>query len=134
MQTHGNFEEIIVYLILWLLFVVLVEGLVEIILKAGPLEQMRAWIARINGFFADLISCGYCTSVWVAFSIAWILPSPINLAADFGISNAILIFIDDYLWWFVNGLILHRLSNIFHSRVASMPDIELIGDDDAEAK
>jgi len=37
-----------------------------------------------------------------------------------------LIFVEDYFWWFVNGLILQRLSNIFHDRVTSLPEIEVM--------
>lgn len=132
MQTHGSYEEIIVFLVLWVFFVALTESLTEILLKAGPLEPIRALIARKFRFFADLLSCGYCFSVWVAFSIAWMIPSPLNIAISFGITDNHVAFVEDYLWWFVNGLILHRLANVFHNKVTNIPDIEVIGDADDE--
>jgi len=126
MQTNGNFEEIIIFVLLWVFFVVFVESFNQIILHAGPLEPIRSFFSRRSSFIADLLSCGYCSSVWVAFLIAWILPSPICLILHSGISNVFLEFTNNYLWWFLNGIILHRLSNVFHDRVTNIPDIEVI--------
>jgi len=129
MQTHGSFEEIAIFILLWIFFIVFAESLTQILLHAGPLEPIRAFLARQSRFLADLLGCGYCFSVWVAFSIAWVLPSPVGLALSFGISNDFLIFVEDNLWWFVNGLILHRLANVFHDRVTSVPEIEVIDEE-----
>lgn len=130
MQTHGGYEDIIVFLLLWVMFVILSESLTELLLNAGPLEPIRAFLSRSSSFIAELLSCGYCFSVWVSFSIAWILPSPILLADKFGIGGTILLFVEKYMWWLINGLILHRLSNVFHSRIANKPDITIFGDED----
>lgn len=75
-----------------------------------PLVPFIACIRLFGKFCKALLSCGYCVSVWVAASVAWMLPgspashSPIELPA-----MAILI-IDIILKTFV----LHRLSNWQH--------------------
>lgn len=129
MQTHGGYEDLVVFVLLWFMFVVLVESLTELLLNAGPLESIRSFLSRKSNFVAELLSCGYCFSVWVAFSMAWILPSPVYIADKFGVGGVVLLYVEKYAWWFVNGLILHRLSNIFHVRIANKPDISIIGDD-----
>jgi len=128
MQIQSSFQEIAIFLIIWLFFVVLVEALVELALIAEPLEPIRTFFSRRSSFFAGLLSCGYCFSVWVAFSIAWILPSPMSIAMASGISNDFMTFTEEYLWWFVNAIILHRMSNIFHVKVANVQDFEIEGD------
>lgn len=130
MSSQDGLQEIISFILLWFLFAAFIEALVELLLTAGPLETPRAWLARKSGFIADLISCGYCFSVWVAATIAWILPSPMQLAIDFGISNIYLNFCEEYLWWFINTILLHRFSNIFHVRIANKKTFEIIEDDD----
>lgn len=92
----------------WFVFIVISEALNEIIRTAGPLEGIRAYFSRKSRFISDLISCGYCTSVWVGMSLGWILPP---VMPEIG---AIPTFINTYLWWFINGILLHRLSNVFH--------------------
>lgn len=129
MQAQG-FEEIIVFILIWLFFVVLIEALVELLLTAEPLEPPRAWISRKSKFVAGLLSCGYCFSVWVAMPAAWILPSPMSLAIGYGFDYKWLIFCEEYIWWLVNGIILHRLSNVFHVRVANVKMFEVMEDEE----
>lgn len=126
MQSNIGFTEVIVFLVYWGLFAIIAEAIIELLLTAGPLEQIRAYLARKSSLIASLLSCGYCFSVWVCFAIAWILPSPIDLANNFGISNDYTTFTNDYLWWLVNGILLHRLSNIIHNKVTNVNEIEVV--------
>jgi len=119
MQIHDAWSTVS-FLLSWIFLAVFVEAVVELLLEAGPLTALRAYVARIHNFFADLISCGYCLSVWVSFSIAWILPSP--LVGD----SYIIGFCNEYLWWFINGIILHRLSNFVHHKLGRNSQFEVI--------
>lgn len=128
MQIQTGFAEIVTFALYWGVAALMAEALIEILLTAGPLEQIRAYFSRKFSFIADLLSCGYCFSVWVCFSFAWVLPSPMDLGESFGITNVFVEFVNDYLWWLVNGLVLHRLSNIIHTRVTNIPEIEVLED------
>lgn len=102
---------------------VAVEALTELIVASEIMAPIRYWwkskiysvdkppkvgvTQSIYVFIDKLISCGYCTSVWVAASAAIFAPPILGFAEDdfFG-----LIFVD----WFVGMLILHRVSNLIH--------------------
>lgn len=124
MQLQDSWS-LIQYLLIWLAFAIFVESVVEIIINAGPLEGFRGFVARrgkILGIdFAELITCGYCCSVWIAFAFAWLLPSFIFSDAQFwnhiSIPKDVIIFIDKYLYWAFNWIVLHRLSNIVHIKL-----------------
>lgn len=133
MQSE-NYQAIVVFLVNWILFSVLVEALTELAKKAGPLEPIRSFLSIRSKFFAELLSCGWCLSVWVSFSLAWILPSPVSMLINYGFDNSITIFVESYLWWFVNGIILHRLSNILHMKVTSENDFFVEASDEEEAR
>ncbi|MCK9281700.1 MAG: hypothetical protein M0P71_13825 [Melioribacteraceae bacterium] len=117
--------SLVQYFLIWSLCAVFVESLTEIIVNAGPLEGFRGFVARrgkILGIdFAELITCGYCCSVWVAFPISFFLPSFIFSDANFWDSTLInknmIAFIDHYFYWILNWLVLHRLSNIIHIKL-----------------
>lgn len=126
MQSNAGFTEIVVFLVYWGLFAIIAEAIIELLLTAGPLEQIRAYLARKSSIIASLLSCGYCFSVWICFAIAWILPSPMDLAGSFGISNNYTTFVNVYLWWFVNGILLHRLSNVVHNKITNNMEIEVV--------
>jgi hypothetical protein len=113
-----NVQEFMIVAVLWLAFVVLSECLNEIVRTATPLEGARAFLSRRSKFISSLLSCGYCTSVWIGFSLGWILPPILPEIESLGQRYlTISSFINTYLWWFVNGLLLHRLSNYLHDRL-----------------
>jgi hypothetical protein len=123
MQLQDSWS-LIQYILVWVAFAVLVESLTEIIVNAGPLEGFRGFVARrgrICGIdFAELITCGYCCSVWVAFFFAWFLPSFIFSGAAFwDLTNIkpIVLFTDKYLYWALNWIVLHRLANMIHIKL-----------------
>ena len=95
-------------LITFLLAVIFTEALTEIIVKSEFFSPLRAKIYKLgkgNKFFDwlhRLLDCGYCFSVWA------------------GVLTAVLFFRDVELVhksidWFLVGLVLHRLSNLFHN-------------------
>ncbi len=86
-------------IITWLLAIIAVEALVELITTASIFDIPRAKLMSKSSFIEALLSCGYCTSVWVAASIAWALPGTL------------------IVWWLdiiVKTLALHRASNFLH--------------------
>ncbi len=83
--------------------------------KAYPVSQIpkpgpAGWV-----WFNNLITCGYCTSVWVAMPwalvVPWLYHPPINLATGYSYSDELKGCIVN---WMLNVMILHRLSNWLH--------------------
>ena len=76
-----------------ILIAIATEAVTEILLAGEPFEWLRRIMFR-HAFTADLFSCGWCLSVWVATGLFLIasLISPIILVP----------------------LVIHRLSNVFH--------------------
>ncbi len=105
------------------LLVVFVEAVTEILVAAKITDGFRNFIfskAHPNfdkedaelttgpwlwRFFNDLLSCGYCTSVWVSFGAAILSPRWFLVQTPF-------------IGWMVNWLVmvfvLHRISNWLH--------------------
>ena len=88
--------------------VIITEALTEIVVKSELLFPFRSYVfnrGKSNSFFTwihSLVDCGYCFSVWMGWLTAFLL---------FG-NNFVLI--HTYVDWFFIGLVIHRLSNIFH--------------------
>ena len=95
-------------LIKFLLAVILTEALTEIIVKSEFFSPLRAKIYKLgkeNKFFDwlhRLLDCGYCFSVWAGGLTAFLLFRDVGL-------------IHESIDWFLVGLVLHRLSNLFHN-------------------
>jgi hypothetical protein len=86
--------------------IILVEAITEIISKSEIFSPVRRFFYekrnnRVFRFIHDLLDCGYCTSVWVGWFIAFVLFRD-------------LYFFNKYLDLFFIGLVLHRLSNVLH--------------------
>lgn len=92
----------------FLMAVIITEALTEIVVKSELFFPFRSYIfekGKKNSFFNklhSLIDCGYCFSVWMGWFTAFLL---------FRESS---ILIHGYVDWFFIGLIIHRLSNVFH--------------------
>jgi hypothetical protein len=87
----------------YLLAIILIEALTELISKSEFFKPIREFFfnRQNNKFFNwlfNLLDCGYCTSVW----IAWFVLFTYILLDNF------------YINLFFYGIILHRLSNIIH--------------------
>ena len=86
--------------ILWTLAALAVERITEIIHNGSIFESPRDWASRRSNFFASLLGCGFCLSVWVAAIFAWGLP---GVFIPLGFLNVVL-----------KTFILMGLSNILH--------------------
>jgi len=96
----------------WLLITIAVERVTEIITVSEVFAPVRNYIKRCAYKYSDpskisnyrrfliwvdkLISCGYCTSVWVALVF-------------------VLIFMDKDMTLIINVFAVHGLSNLYHS-------------------
>lgn len=101
---------IVIYIII---FAIVVEAITEIIVEAQITDPIRGFIKRkaypdqpiesysqnIVIFIDKLLSCGYCTSVWVSFVVASFHPPIIGIKC-----------ID----WILAVFLIHRLSNLYH--------------------
>lgn len=108
---------------LFVVYALIIETIVELLVEASPLEGLRAWVARrgvIGPFdFSVFVTCGYCVSVWISFPFAFLLPSivPVWLQEEEGnVLYNVISFLDSYMWWFFNWMILHRVSNYIHMK------------------
>lgn len=90
--------ELIFLLVLGTIFV---EALTEIIVASQIMARFRETAFKLNTKLGELVTCGYCTSVWIAASVAWII--------DLGFHPVIN--------YFLALFIIHRLSNIWHEAV-----------------
>lgn len=93
----------------WILAIICVEAITEILVQSDLFFEVRDWIGRKSNKLATLVTCGYCTSVWVAAIIIGGI-----IAEWYIIGIAIKIFA------------LHRLSNIFHALIKRRLDGEPI--------
>lgn len=95
-------------LIKFLLAIVLTEALTEVITKSEIFEPLRRNIfkrGQDNKFFNwvhRLLDCGYCFSVWSGAFTAFLLLRDFDIVC-FGLDQ------------FILGVVLHRLSNLFHN-------------------
>lgn len=86
--------------------VVLTEAVTELLVKSGISNQsIKKWLFdhkenKLFNFLHNLLDCGYCTSVWIGTLISIIF-------IDYIVLN-------DYVSWIIFGLIIHRMSNIWH--------------------
>jgi hypothetical protein len=83
----------------FLLLIIFVEAVTEIITTSSIMSKFRQ-VLSYSDFLGELIHCGYCTSVWVAASVAWV--DPWIISEQFWINYAVTLFV------------LHRLSNVLH--------------------
>ncbi len=92
--------------IIFIIAIVLTESLVEIISKSEIFSPIREWFfnrrdKKVFNFIHSLLDCGYCLSVWIGTFVGLILID--------------LVIINPIVDWFIIGLLLHRLSNLWHN-------------------
>jgi hypothetical protein len=96
------------FFVLLLLATILTEAITEIVTKSeiSNIFKSRLFsLGKKNKFFNflhNLFDCGYCFSVWAGWLVAILFFRDLN-------------FIHWSLDWFFIGLLLHRLSNLFHN-------------------
>lgn len=76
-----------------LIAAVFIEAVTELLCEGVIFDTPRLWLCQRNRFICDLITCPYCTSVWVAIATVFI---PLWIQAIF---------------------VTHRLANIFHALI-----------------
>ena len=86
-----------------LLAIIFTEAVTELVVKSEFFYPLRKCLFngrdnKIIKFFNNLFDCGYCFSVWVGMFVIVLI---------FKFDN---IFIN----YFIYGIVIHRLSNIFH--------------------
>lgn len=97
--------------------IVITEALTEIITKSEIFQPFRASIfklgkqSKIFEWIHNLLDCGYCFSVWVGCAVAFLF------LEDFGL-------VHKYVDWFIMGIFIHRLSNVFHNIVDRIHGID----------
>ena len=91
----------------WLMAIIAVESVTEIIVASNIMFGFRSLVNKISSFFGELVTCGYCLSVWISASIAFVMPG--NICA-----NTLLGIIVDFI---IKTMVLHRMSNAFHGLV-----------------
>ena len=100
--------------------VLLTEALVELFTESRMFESLRNKLS-----FSDMteyfFNCGYCQSVWVGLLVAMFFNMDIG-------------FCSYYIDVIISGLIVHRLSNLYHgfhclieSRIGNILDVHSIG-------
>jgi hypothetical protein len=81
-----------------ILAVIVVEAITNIITKSELFTPVRAYFFKKNKWVHDLLDCGYCMSVWIGiFAAIYLTFFKVTAVEIFGL-----------------GIVLHRLSNIFH--------------------
>ncbi len=101
----------LIYLIFGLLVLALVtESIVELVIKSTIFKPVRVLISRLGDWTAELMRCGYCFSVWVAFPLVYFSQVAITIT-DYSLLNAGL-----------TVLVVHRLSNILHNMLDKWTD------------
>ena len=91
-----------------LIAIIVTEAITEIVVKSELFFPFRAYLFEkgktneIFNWFHSLFDCGYCFSVWVGLFVSFFLFRENNF------------FIHDYIDWILIGLVIHRLSNVFH--------------------
>lgn len=82
--------------------VIFTEAVTEIVTKSEIFSPIKEWFfnrrsKKAFNFIHNLLDCGYCFSVWASF---------------FGL--ILLITENNFAYFFITGVVVHRLSNFFH--------------------
>lgn len=99
---------------------ILTEAITEIVVKSELFLPARSKIFELgknNRFFKwfhSLIDCGYCFSVWVGVFTSILLLSDLHV-------------ISKYIDWLLLGIVVHRLSNLFHNIMDRIYNLDSAG-------
>jgi hypothetical protein len=100
--------------------VLITEAITEIVVKSElflPVKSKIFELGKNNKFFERihyLLDCGYCFSVWAGMFTSLLLLN------DFSVVNK-------YIDWFLLGIVVHRLSNLFHNIMDRIYNIDNTG-------
>jgi len=97
-----------VLLIKFLICIIITETITEITVKSELFFPLRSYLFKkgetnkLFNWLHSLIDCGYCFSVWVGLLTSLL----------FFRESSFLMY--EYVDWVFIGLVIHRLSNVFH--------------------
>ena len=99
-------------IMLFYLFCVVVatEAVTELAIKSQIFLPLRRFLSSKSQFMQELLSCGYCFSVWVATAAVLSVGISIPLS-EWGIVN-----------YGISILVVHRLSNVLHNVIDKWTD------------
>lgn len=90
--------------------IILTELFTELIVKSVIFKPVRDRIKSINTWFKELMGCGYCISIWVAFGVVLLVQPVYPLTGTTWIDLPLTAFS------------VHRLSNILHNCIDKLTD------------
>lgn len=91
-----------------LILLLLTELTTELIIKSTIFLPIRIYFINKSKFLGDLLTCGYCFSVWS--SMFWCI--------TFYITNNIpMLVLNSFINFVIIWLISHRLSNMLHGAI-----------------
>lgn len=93
------------YIFYFICCAIFTEAVTELFTKSLIFSGLREKIVNRGGFVAALISCGYCTSVWVS-----LIPSLFFVSVMHDLNYAKFL----GMWLFV-AVVVHRSSNYLHN-------------------
>jgi len=99
---------------------IITEAITEIVVKSElfiPVKSKLFELGKNNRFFERihyLVDCGYCFSVWVGMFMSILMLNNINV-------------VNQYVDWFLLGIVVHRLSNLFHNIMDRIYNIDNTG-------
>lgn len=97
-----------------ILAVILVELLTELVIKSVIFKPIRKKLPDLfipfHNWFEDLLSCGYCFSVWAALGVVFLLQLSYNFTGWYGVDTVL------------TSLVVHRCSNVLHNFIDKWTD------------
>lgn len=87
--------------------IIAAEAMTQLACKAELFNPFREWLKSLSKFTNDLLSCPYCVSVWIA-----------------GVTVILYVF-NEWTWWFVLLLVIHRMSNVLHDAFRILLNIKI---------
>ena len=110
-------ELVILNLISVFVAIICTEAITQLVVHSEIFRPSREFVAKnLNPFWAMLVHCGYCFSVWAAFPCA-VLMAPLYFPSTYSVCNL-------FIW----TIVIHRLSNFLDD----FTDKYLRNDDEGE--
>jgi hypothetical protein len=97
-----------------LCLVVLTEALTELVVKSEIFKPFRNYMSK-SAWFKELIHCGYCFSVWVAFWVVLLTQTTYPLVPSTVPGS-------HWLDICLMTLVVHRASNVLHNVIDKWTD------------
>jgi len=93
-----------------LFLVILTEALTEGATKSVLFKPLRDKLSGFSNWLKELLSCGYCFSLWVAFGVVFLAQIHYSLTGN------------QWVDLVLTAFVVHRLSNILHNIIDKWTD------------